>query len=96
MSNDDLDPDVQAMKRANKRPLFVALGALALALFWVFMGFLSVRAGLEDAGYSDVSVTMNSPVEFGFTAKKGDSQCGGTVQRFPFFTSRNETCFGGR
>lgn len=36
---------------------------------------------------------MNDPFTWGFTGRKGTSECGGTFQRVPFSTSITESCF---
>jgi hypothetical protein len=97
-SNDDTD--IRAMKSANRKGLLigllVVLGIAALGGVYVLAGRASVKATLEADGYTNVDVKMNSPLEYGFTAQKGASTCGGTVTRVPGSTSRQETCFSGK
>jgi hypothetical protein len=92
------DPDVAAMKRTNKKPLLVGAGIVAgillLGVLFLFTGAASVRTSLVEGGYTDVDVKINGPFEYGFTAKKGTSTCGGVMTKTPFSSSRTETCFG--
>src|SRR5262245_58141210 len=94
----ELDPDLAAMKKANRRPLWIGLGAAGGALLlggmWVLEGAGAVRASLEADGHSDVEVKIRSPFEYGYTSKKGTMVCGGSVTRLPFSTSQEGGCFG--
>ena len=92
------DPDIVEMKRANRKALmnklaYVGIALLAVVIF-VFRGYGKVRAELEEDGMTDVVVEMHNPIEFGFKAKKGAQQCGGTVTRLPFSMSKTQSCFG--
>lgn len=95
----ELDPDIAAMKKANRRPLWVGLGvvgaAVALSGSWVAGGAGAVRAALEAEGHTDIEVKITSPFDYGYTSKKRDMACGGTFTRLPFSTSRQGGCFGG-
>jgi hypothetical protein len=92
------DPDIEALKKANRRPLWIGLGVaggiLVVSALWVLGGASDVRATLEAEGHRDVEVKINSPVELGYRSKKGSMECGGTVTRLPFSTSRSGGCFG--
>lgn len=91
------DPDILALKRAAaaKRRNTLLIGAAAilmLPLYWL-MGFSSVRASLEAQGYTDVKVSAGGAFEYSFEAKKGASECKGSVTRLPFSTSSNSFCY---
>jgi hypothetical protein len=92
------DPDLAALRKANRRPLWIGLGvvggAVLIAGVWVAAGAGDVRAALEAEGHTDVDVKIRTPFEYGYTAKKGSASCGGTFTRLPFSTSRSGSCFG--
>jgi hypothetical protein len=92
------DPEIEALKRANRRPLWVGLGvvggAVVAAGLWVSGGAGAVRAALEADGHTDVEVKLVSPFEYGYQSKKGSMVCGGYFRRLPFSTSHQGSCFG--
>ena len=94
----DVDPDIAALRSANRRPIWIGLavvaGALLLAGLWVVRGAGAVRADLEAEGHTDVEVKIKGPFELSYEAKKGNMVCGGHVTRLPFSTSKSGTCFG--
>lgn len=94
----ELDPDIQAMKRANRKPLWITLAVLAggAASFglWVLSGLGSVRSTLEAEGHTEIEVKIKTPFEFGYTSKKGTLSCGGSITRLPGSTQRTGSCFG--
>lgn len=94
----DIDPDVAAMKRVNRKPLWIGLGAVGgaalLAGLWILNGARAVRASLEADGHSDVEVKIRGPFDYGYTSKKGTMVCGGSITRLPFSTSHQSGCFG--
>lgn len=93
----DVDAMMRDMKRAKRTPLFIGLGivgALVLAFgFYVISGRAAAASELTQRGYSQTKLTMNDPFTWGFTGRKGTSECGGTFQRVPFSTSITESCF---
>ena len=100
MSLPDDDPDIVALKRANRRPYFIALGVAGLVVLWVLVklvtGKAEVRSSLEEQGFTDVELHMNGVFDYGFTAKKGDSTCGGSVTKLPFSSSQQFSCFSAK
>jgi hypothetical protein len=91
------DAMIRAMKRPNRAPLFVALAAVVAVVggagLWTIRGFAATRAELVEKGYTDPKVKLHGPFTFGFSGKKGDSVCSGTVTRYPGSTSTEESCF---
>jgi hypothetical protein len=96
MSENEVDADVAAMKRANRKPLYITAGVIVAIAVWlglqVLSGASAVRKSLEADGYTDIDVKTNGLFDFGYTAKKGNSTCGGSVTRLPFSTSKSEVC----
>lgn len=94
----DVDPDIAALRRANRRPLWIGVavvaGTILLAGLWVVRGAAAVRADLEAEGHTDVEVKIKGPFEFSYDAKRGSMVCGGHVTRLPFSTSKSGSCFG--
>lgn len=94
----ELDPDIQALKKANRRPLWIGLGVVggAVACFglWVLGGASAVHRALEADGHTEIEVKMRSPFDYGYTSKKGAMICGGSFTRLPFSTSQSGTCMG--
>ena len=72
--------------------LGVVAGALALSGLWAVEGIGVVRTAMEADGHSNVEVKMKSPIEYGYTSKKGSLTCGGSFTRLPFSTSRSGSC----
>jgi hypothetical protein len=97
LADDDAEM-ARAMKRGGGRRAFliigliVAGGAGAVGLY-ALRAKSEVQAELEGQGYGAVWVKMKDPFTFSFDAKKGTSQCSGTISRTPFSSKREEMCF---
>src|SRR5277367_5360294 len=91
------DPDIAALKKANRRPLWVALGVVAGTLgavgLWVLQGIGAVRAELEGNGYTDVVVKMTGPFDYSIAYTNRGSTCSGHYTRLPFSKSQTGMCF---
>jgi hypothetical protein len=93
----DVDLMVRGMKRANRKPLFIALGVVVgVAL----LGGLQVLRGrsvalqeLQSRGYSELEIHMKGPFTWSFSGKKGTAECAGTIERVLFSMSISESCF---
>ncbi|MFT3775412.1 MAG: hypothetical protein QM820_59455 [Minicystis sp.] len=94
----ELDPDIQALRKATRRPLWIGLGVAVATVIvcglWVMAGTAATRRKLEAGGHTEVEVTIKAPFEYGYTSKKGAMSCLGTVTRLPFSTSVSESCYG--
>jgi hypothetical protein len=94
---DNDDALLRQMKRGNRTPLYVVLAIAAGSLFatgsFVVRNYFGVRSDLSEKGYKDLKVKFVGPFTFGFTGTKGSSECGGTITRYPFSGSEDETCF---
>ncbi len=92
----ELDPDVEAFKKSNRRPLWLGLGVVVATLglaggYSVSQGG-AVRRDLERDGYTNVTIKVKGPFEYEFSGTKASSQCSGHVTRMPFSSSSNELC----
>jgi hypothetical protein len=93
----DDDPDLRALKKSKRAPIFITLGVLVaipiLGAAYVARGYMAVRADLEGQGYTAIELKLHGPFTFGFSGTKGTTSCSGTITRVPFSTSTQEICF---
>ncbi len=91
----ELGPDVEAFKKANRRPLWIGLGVVVTALglaggYSVSQGG-AVRSDLERDGYTSVMIKVQGPFEYAFSGATASSQCSGRVTRMPFSSSSDDS-----
>lgn len=98
-STQPIDPDIAAIEQAQKtqrlKRIGIAAGIVLLLLFYWLKSYAGVSGSLADDGYTDIKVSIQSPFEFGFEAKKGNSTCTGTVKKLPFSSSVSSFCTSG-
>ena len=91
------DEMLQQMKRANRKPIYIVLGLVAIGIvgsgLFVLSNFSGAKSSLESQGYTDVHVKLTGPITFAFDAKRGTSSCSGTITRMPGSSSTQELCF---
>ena len=99
MNQNELDDAemARAMKRGNRKPLYVALGVLGVLIVLVAASVGRARSGalseLERQGFTNVKLQMKGPFTFAFDGTKGDSKCSGSITKTPVTMSMDQMCF---
>ena len=103
MSINDADSDfseavmLRDLRRAKRRPLWVALGIIGVGAFvsglYVLGGKSAAASELAANGYTESTIRIKGPFSFAFSGKKGTAQCQGTYERVPFSSNMLESCY---
>lgn len=92
----DEDTMLRDMKRANRKPLWAALGVVGMCvgagIFWVANGHRTTTDALHANGYSEVKLQMDGPFAYTFSGTKGAATCSGRYERGFLQTNVIESC----